>query len=42
MKKYEYDYHELAEDADYIEEDYFNLTHEWENYYHNIMQEIED
>lgn len=64
-QNYEYDYHNLAEDADYIEEEtsndcYYNdgndepwmgldqneeevLDHKgWENYYHNIAEEISD
>jgi hypothetical protein len=44
----EYDYDTLANDADYIEEyeyedDYVDDgLQAWENYYHNVKDEIED
>lgn len=42
----EYDYDTLANDADYIEEyedDYVDDgLQAWENYYHNIKDEIDD
>jgi hypothetical protein len=44
----EYDYDTLANDADYIdyydnEDDYIDDgLQAWENYYHNIADEIED
>ena len=43
---YDYDYHNLAEDADDIYDDvddydYDNyINSSWENYYHNITNEI--
>jgi len=45
--EYEYDYDTLANDADYIddynEDEYIDDGLEaWENYYHNIADEIDD
>jgi hypothetical protein len=53
--EYEYEYHDVAEDADYIDQDddvYYNdgvdepwLDNEeiqWDGYYHNIAEEIDD
>lgn len=60
--EYEYEYHDIAEDADYIDQDddvYYdngvdepwldpwddqdgNDITDWENYYHNLTNEIED
>jgi len=57
-EQYEYEYHDVAEDADYIDQEdsvYYNdgsdepwagLDEEddegWDNYYHNIADEIDD
>jgi len=55
--EYEYEYHDVAEDADYIDQDddvYYNdgidepwlnedneIT-DWDNYYHNLTEEIDE
>jgi hypothetical protein len=62
-EQYEYEYHDIAEDADYIDQDddvYYNDGSDepwmgldsdenesiddngWENYYHNLTDEIDD
>jgi hypothetical protein len=62
-EQYEYEYHDIAEDADYIDQDddvYYNDGNDepwmgldsdenesiddngWENYYHNLTNEIDD
>lgn len=45
----EYDYDTLANDADYIDDDYYDDEdyvddgiQAWENYYHNIADELTD
>lgn len=53
---YDYDYHHLAEDAEYLDDhgegvdEYWDAVEEddilsktsWENYYHNIAEEIDE
>jgi hypothetical protein len=62
-EQYEYEYHDIAEDADYIDQDddvYYDDGNDepwmgldsdenesiddngWENYYHNLTNEIDD
>lgn len=55
--EYEYEYHDLIEDTDYIDQDddiYYDDGNDeswmgldeddkaWENYYHNLTDEIDD
>lgn len=54
LNEYEYDYHDLAEEADYIvDENYYDDgvdepwmdeddDIDWDNYYHNLTDEIID
>ena len=39
---YDFDYDNMANDADDIYEDEVAEHREWENYYHNLAEEIED
>ena len=47
MNHYQYDYHDLAEDVEFIDVDQCEqaetaetIIKSWENYYHNIAEEL--
>ena len=41
---YEYDYHYLASNADFIDDDFIleDDDENWDNYYHNITEELDE
>lgn len=45
-ENFEYDYHSLVDDVDFIDDDSFIYEDEyadsWDNYYHNITEELDE